>query len=187
MTQPPGSTDPQPAPGAETLEGLAGSARGWHTIQLGVLGFVGICGVLRPAGGAAPAAVQWLAASLAVIALGVACAALLTVGRVAYPISAGTGSGPGVSPLALARARGRLHTGIRLTILALVLIVTAALTGWWPRHDPAPGVPAKAAAKAAAVTVGADTGQTRCDSRPAGARDPAGPAPARQCPGYSVR
>ncbi|MFJ4185002.1 hypothetical protein [Kitasatospora sp. NPDC089509] len=145
MTQPTGSTDPQPTPGTDTLEGLAGSARGWHTIQVGVLGFVGICGVLRPTGGAAPASVQWLSASLAVIALVIACLAILTVGRVAYPIS---GGGSGVSPLALAQARGRLHSGIRLTIIALILIVTAALSGWWPQHAAAPAAPARAAAAA---------------------------------------
>ncbi|MFK0292881.1 hypothetical protein ACIQU6_20735 [Streptomyces sp. NPDC090442] len=166
MTQPTGSTDPQPAPSTDTLEGLAASARGWHTIQLTVLGFVGICGVLRPTDGAVPAPVQWLAAALAVLALVIACLALFTVGRVAYPISAGGSAG--VTPHALAQARGRLHTGIRLTILALVLIVTAALTGWWPHHaDTAPGAPAKATA----VTASAKTGQTWCGPLAAGPAD----------------
>ena len=166
MTQPTGSTDPQPKPSTDTMEGLAGSARGWQTIQLAVLGFVGICGVLRPTGSAAPASVQWLAAALAVVALAIACLALFTVGRVAYPINAGGSAG--VNPHALAQARGRLHTGIRLTILALILIVTAALSGWWPhRTNAAPGTPANAAA----ATVSANTGQTWCGPLTAGPAD----------------
>jgi len=150
------------------MEGLAGSARGWQTIQLAVLGFVGICGVLRPTGDTAPASVQWLAAALAVLALAIACLALFTVGRVAYPINAGGSAG--VNPHALAQARGRLHTGIRLTILALALIVTAALSGWWPhRANAKPAAPAKAAP--AAVTVSANTGQTWCGPLTAGPAD----------------
>ena len=71
---------------ADRLEKLATSARGWHTIQMAVLGFIGICGVLRTASSPAPRAVQWLAAALAVAALAAACVAIFTVGRVAYPV-----------------------------------------------------------------------------------------------------
>ena len=83
---------------ADRLEKLSTSARGWHTIQMAVLGFIGICGVLRTASSPAPRAVQWLAAALAVAALAAACVAIFTVGRVAYPVSDGTdgaGSVPG--------------------------------------------------------------------------------------------
>ena len=38
---------PAAAPG-DRLERLSASARGWHTIQMAVLGFIGICGVSRP-------------------------------------------------------------------------------------------------------------------------------------------
>ena len=74
------------AAAADRLEKLSSSARGWHTIQMAVLGFIGICGVLRTASSPAPRAVQWLAAALAVAALAVACVAIFTVGRVAYPV-----------------------------------------------------------------------------------------------------
>ena len=37
---------PAAAPG-DRLERLSASARGWHTIQMAVLGFIGICGILR--------------------------------------------------------------------------------------------------------------------------------------------
>ena len=106
------------APGREEL---AASARGWHTIQMAVLGFIGICGVLRTTGSSpAPRAVEWLAAALAVAALVVACLAVFTVGRVAYPVTA-TASDASASPGAPAAAR--LRAGIRLTVVALILAV----------------------------------------------------------------
>jgi hypothetical protein len=141
---------------ADRLDKLSASARGWHTIQMAVLGFIGICGVLRTAGSTAPRAVQWLAAALAVAALAAACVAVFTVGRVAYPVSDAT---DGASAVPAARLRG----GIRLTVVALILAVIAALSGWWP---------AASASAAAAVAVTATSGQAWCGplvSGPAGA------------------
>ncbi len=141
---------------ADRLEKLSTSARGWHTIQMAVLGFIGICGVLRAASSPAPRAVQWLAAALAVAALAAACVAIFTVGRVAYPVSEAT-DGASAAPGAAAR----LRAGIRLTIVALILAVIAALSGWWP-----------AASTTAAVAVTATSGQAWCGplaSGPAGA------------------
>src|ERR1051326_4942231 len=104
---------------------LASSARGWHTIQVAVLGFIGICGVLRTTSSPAPRAVQWLAAALAIAALAAACAAIFTVGRVAYPVGDAAGDSS-----AVAVAAARLRAGIRLTIVALILSVVATLSGW---------------------------------------------------------
>jgi CHASE2 domain-containing sensor protein len=70
---------------ADRLEGLSASARGWHTIQMAVLGFIGICGVLRTTDSPAPRTVQLVAAALAVAALAAASLAVFSVGRVAYP------------------------------------------------------------------------------------------------------
>ena len=138
-----------PATPADRLAELSASARGWHTIQMAVLGFIGICGVLRATSSPAPRAVQWLAAALAVAALAAASLAIFTVGRVAYPVG---GAADGVSALPSAgQAARRLRAGIRLTIVALILAVVAALSGWWP-----------ASSSTTAVAVTAISGQAWC-------------------------
>jgi hypothetical protein len=140
-----GVAHPGAAP-AGRLERLSSSARGWHTIQMAVLGFIGICGVLRTASSPAPHAIQVLAGVLAVAALAAACAAVFTVGRVAYPV---TDAADGTS--AVPGAAARLRAGIRLTIVALILAVIAALSGWWPAASPA-----------ASVAVTTTTGEVWC-------------------------
>jgi hypothetical protein len=129
----PGESTASNGPGdpGDPMEGLSAAARGWHTIQMAVLGFIGICGVLRTASTSTPRVVQVLAAVLAVAALAVACLAIFTVGRVAYPLDIATDNSGGTHRVA--EASRRLHTGIRLTVLALILIVIAALSGWWPK------------------------------------------------------
>jgi hypothetical protein len=122
---------------------LSESARGWHTIQLAVLGFIGICGVLRTSSPTTPDLVQLLAAILAVAALVLACWAVFVVGRVAWPTTA-------VPPSV---AGARLRAGIRITVLALVLVVVSALSGWWPKP---------AADTADTVSVTDSAGQTWC-------------------------
>jgi hypothetical protein len=122
------------APG-DRLERLSASARGWHTIQMAVLGFIGICGILRTTSSTAPRAVQLLAAALAVAALAVACMAIFTVGRVAYPVGDAL-----EADRAVAGGTARLRAGIQLTIIALILAVIAALSGWWPSPASNPAV-----------------------------------------------
>ncbi len=178
-----------PAP-ADRLAALSASARGWHTIQMAVLGFIGICGVLRTASSPAPRAVQWLAAALAVAALAVACASIFTVGRVAYPVGDTPDDGHGA-----AGASARLRTGIRLTIMALILAVIAALSGWWPSAASS----AATSSAAGTVAVTGASGQAWCGplvSGPAGAvsvqtaggivtvpaQDIARVSPAERCP-----
>ena len=95
----------------EALTKLSASARGWHTIQL------------------APRSVQVIGAVLAVIALAVACASVFTVGRVAWPLFEQTHL---PAQQRLARAGAALNSGVRLTVVALILIVVATLIGWWP-------------------------------------------------------
>lgn len=122
--------DQQATPG-NPIEQLSSSARGWHTIQVAVLGFIGICGVLRTTSTSTPRAVQVLAALLAIASLAVACVAIFLVGRVAYPFNAPSDTSQRASEVA--QARQDLQTGIWLTVLALILIVIAALSGWWPK------------------------------------------------------
>ena len=116
---------------ADPMEQLSSSAKGWHTIQVAVLGFIGICGVLRTTSTSTPRAVQVVAAILAVASLAVACVAIFTVGQVAYPLNASSDAGQ--RPKEVAEARQKLQRGIQLTVLALILIVIAALSGWWPK------------------------------------------------------
>ena len=144
---------------AGRLAELSASARGWHTIQMAVLGFIGICGVLRTTDSPAPRAIQWLAAALAVAALAAASMAIFSVGRVAYPIE-DAADGASTQPSA-GQAAARLRAGIRLTVVAVILAVIAALSGWWP-----------AKASTAAVAVTGTNGQAWCGplvTGPAGA------------------
>ena len=120
-----------PAGPGDAMQRLSASAQGWHTIQMAVLGFIGICGVLRSTSTSTPRWVQVLAAILAIAALTVACMAIFTVGRVAYPVNAAIDNSGGEPEVV--QARRQLHIGIRLTVLALILIVIAALSGWWPK------------------------------------------------------
>jgi hypothetical protein len=125
----PGPSAPKP-PASTGLDGrtdkLSETARGWHTIQIAVLGFVGICGVLRTADASTPTAVQVVAGVLAAAAFVAALAGVLAVARVAYPLDPVRTEGD------LAGLRERLRRGIRTTIVALALVVVAALSGWWP-------------------------------------------------------
>jgi hypothetical protein len=143
----------------DALGRLSGSARGWHAIQLAVLGFIGICGVLRTSDTAVPGAVQWLAAILAVAALAAACAAVFMVGGVAFPIDAARAA---ANPAAIGQASTRLRAGVRLTVVALILAVVAALSGWWP-HTAGGG-----AGGTATVTVSDGSGRSWCGELVAG-------------------
>src|SRR5829696_1387814 len=68
------------------LDKLIASARGWHGIQIAVVGFIGACGVFRDGSDdTAPSYLQWLSLALAVVALLLAGVAAYSVGRVAYP------------------------------------------------------------------------------------------------------
>lgn len=110
-------------------EQLQTSARGWHGVQLAVLGFIGLCGALHDAGQATgPSWVQQLAAVLVILALVVACIATVLVAAEAWPVretTAGTGVGT-------RRTIGHLRLGIALTFVAVGLTALATTSSWWP-------------------------------------------------------
>jgi hypothetical protein len=108
----------------ESSANVRDSARGWHQLQVAVLGFIGLCGVLQRGRPENPMWLQTLAALLIVGALAIALAAIFVVGRVAWPPAAPA------SPLDAAR---RLRTGIRLTILAVAVLALGTVSMWWPQ------------------------------------------------------
>jgi hypothetical protein len=127
----PDRTAVDPAP-VDAAERLSASARGWHSIQLAVLGFIGICGVLRTgATDSAPEVLQWLSTALAVLALLLACVSTYKVGRVAYPFY-GAGPAEGDVPKSLHTLSAELRSGIRLTFVAVAMLAIASVVSWWP-------------------------------------------------------
>jgi hypothetical protein len=112
---------------ARPLADLANSARGWHGVQLAVLAFIGLCGVLSDADAGLPRWLQVTAGVLAVAALIVACLSIFVVATVAWPFSSAVAEA-GVSQ----RTSRRLRTGIALTYVAVGLMALAASSSWWP-------------------------------------------------------
>ncbi|WP_162907687.1 hypothetical protein [Allorhizocola rhizosphaerae] len=105
------------------------SAKGWHNIQLAVMGFIGLCGVLRM--GETPAGPQWLmwwSTAMSILAFGTSLLSMWMVGSVAFPLYGFMGEGQQLPD----NAPGRLKGGIGLTFAAIILMVLASLAGWWP-------------------------------------------------------
>jgi hypothetical protein len=148
-----------PPPSGEGAERLASSARGWHSIQLAVLGFIGICGVLRTGSDSnGPQWIRWLSAALALFAFVLACLAIYQVGRVAYPFYGAPGpSSVPAGPDGLAASTRRLRTGVRMTYVAVGCLALAAVSGWWPGAAASGG-----GAAGALVQVGAASGESAC-------------------------
>jgi hypothetical protein len=107
---------------------LQESAREWQKIQVAVLGFVGVCGLMS-AGKKAyrPVWVQDFGAFSALAALVLALLAVLIVASVAQPIT--------LRPISAPTASRRLTGGIVVTLVAVGLTALAALSWWWPQGD----------------------------------------------------
>lgn len=140
----------------DRLMELRTSARGWHGVQLAVLGFIGLCGVLS-GGSAAPAWFEWLSMTLSLAALACACLATLLVGAAAWPLY---GARAPASDLAgeLEKTSRRVTTGLALTFVAVVLLALATASSWWPDDNEADG----------SVRVQTASGQTACGRLGAG-------------------
>ncbi len=135
---------------------LRASARGWHGVQLAVLGFIGLCGVLRGgAGSGEPHWLQVLSGLLVLTAFGIACLATVLVALAAWPVYAprATGQPARTGPPArvgqpaeaapsededgeLARTSRRLRVGITLTYTAVAVLAFAGSSAWWPSESP---------------------------------------------------
>lgn len=106
---------------------LIDSAKGWHSIQLGVLGFIGFCGVQQmsePVKG--PEWLSWWWMGFSAFAFGLSLVSMWFIGGVAYPVYGG-----GIDRMPK-NAPGRLRTGIRMAFSSILMMVVAALGGWWP-------------------------------------------------------
>jgi hypothetical protein len=116
---------------AEPLLQLRDSAREWHKIQVGVFGFVGLCGVLRDdSGPARPLWLQNLSGVAALAALIFAILAVTIIASIAYPLT--------VRPTSAAGGARRLHLGIVVTFIAVALTAGSALSMWWPEGNGKP-------------------------------------------------
>ena len=150
------SVDDAEGPSSRLSE-LRVSARGWHGIQLAVIGFIGFCGVLQNARPDNPTWLQVWAVILVLVALGLACVATFLVGRVAWPLFGG-GQSTVADPAAdLEREGRRLRRGLLLTFVAVVVLALATATGWWPQ-------PAGDNGAANLVAVQVSSGQRVCGS-----------------------
>lgn len=127
---------------AEAEARLRSSARGWSGIQLALMGFIGLCGVLQTPGG--PYAVQVIGGLLALAALVLAVTGAVVVALVAWPLG---DTGP-------ARGPALLRVGVALTLTAGALIGLAGLSGWWPDRAAGDGT--------ALVEVADAAGRTAC-------------------------
>jgi hypothetical protein len=107
-------------------------------VQLGVIGFIGLCGVLKPQDAAAPRWVEDLAAALALGALVLACLATYLVGRAAWPLyNAKRAAAPADEAGELLRTSHRLTRGLALTFVAVALLALSSASFWWPAKNTA--------------------------------------------------
>jgi hypothetical protein len=119
-------------PGTQRLAELRVSARGWHGVQLAVLGFIGLCGVLADTGSdGTPHWLRVLAGVLVLVALGLACVATVLVALAAWP-TYGPGSGVEDPGRELSSTGVRLRTGILLTFVSVAVLAVATSSTWWP-------------------------------------------------------
>jgi hypothetical protein len=126
-----GVSGPEPSRLAE----LRTSARGWHGVQLAVIGFIGLCGVLQGGRPDNPMWLQVFAGILALAALLLACVATFLVALVAWPLYGGREPAVTDDPAALRREGRRLKQGLVLTFAALAVLAVATATGWWPQDE----------------------------------------------------
>jgi hypothetical protein len=141
------------------LEQLRVSARGWHGVQLAIIGFIGFCGVLQDGNHENPTWLQVTSGLLALAALALACVATFLVGRVAWPLYGGSPRRAVAGDAAELEQDGRrLRLGLMLTFAALTALALGNAAGWWPEDEGGAGD------AAALVQVQAVGGERVCGS-----------------------
>jgi hypothetical protein len=130
-----GSAEPDAADAsAAALAELRTSARGWHGVQLAVLGFIGLCGALNDAGASdTPRWLQQLTILLVLLALALACVATVLVASAAWPVYGSKHRTRSVEA-EIDQSGRRLRVGIVLTFLAVVVLALATSSSWWPNY-----------------------------------------------------
>jgi hypothetical protein len=108
----------------DVITRLQDSAREWQKLQLGALGFAGLCGVLKGDGAARPLWLQSLSGIAVLAALVLAALAVTMLATVAHPLTG--------RPLSVPAAGRRLSGGIVITFVAVGLTALSALSMWWP-------------------------------------------------------
>jgi hypothetical protein len=119
-----------------------------------VIGFIGLCGVLKGGRPDNPMWLQVLAVLLVFAALALACVATYLVARVAWPLY-GRRDEPVDEAAEVARAGRRIKQGLVLTFTAVAVLAVGTASGWWPQ--PVEGAGAQ-------VTVQARSGERLCGS-----------------------
>jgi hypothetical protein len=140
------------------LTALRTSARGWHGVQLAVIGFIGLCGVLQGGRPDNPVWLQVWAGLLAITALVLACIATYLVARVAWPLYGARDAPEADETATLERESSRIRRGLALTFLAVAVLALGTATGWWPQEEAAAG------GGGGLVEVQAANGQSVCGS-----------------------
>jgi hypothetical protein len=128
-------SDPDAEQEPDRLAALRASARGWHGVQLAVIGFIGLCGVLQ---GGRPDNPMWLqvwSGILALAALVLACVATFLVARVAWPLYGGREPPVTDEAAELERDGRRIKQGLVLTFAAVAVLALGTASGWWPQED----------------------------------------------------
>jgi hypothetical protein len=127
-------TDVEQQPVPSRLAELRASAKGWHGVQLAVIGFIGLCGVLQGGRPDNPVWLQVWAGVLAVTALVLACVATFLVARVAWPLY-GARDEVITDEAAVERDGRRIKHGLVLTFAAVAVLALGTATGWWPQDE----------------------------------------------------
>jgi hypothetical protein len=117
------------------LEALRVSARGWHGVQLAVIGFIGLCGVLQGGRPDNPWWLQAFAGIMALTALALAVVATFLVALVAWPLYGPRKRAVTDETAELERDGRRIKLGLFLTFAAVATLALGTASGWWPQDE----------------------------------------------------